>query len=192
MSFIRSREKEINCKIIYYGPAFSGKTASLHALYKKTNPNQRGKLTTLSESGENNLFFDFLPLSLGEINGYKVRLHVYTVPGQIVYDSSRTLIFKGVDGVVFVADSQIGKLEDNFESWNNLQKNLKNHHIPFQTVPMAIQYNKQDLKHVVPAEDLRDLFANRSLLEFETVATEGKQVLECFQAVAKQVLKELK
>lgn len=191
MSFINPQEKEINCKIAYYGAPFSGKSTSLHCLHEKTAPGHRGKIVSMSEEGDQTLFFDFLPLSLGKVKGYKIRFHLYTVPGQVVYDSARKIILKGIDGVIFVVDSQIERLEENLESWKNLQASLKNHQIDLQTVPMALQYNKRDLPNVLPVEELRKLFNARDLPEFESVATEGKNVMECFQTVAKKVLLEL-
>jgi signal recognition particle receptor subunit beta len=192
VSFINAREKEINCKIAYFGPAFSGKTTTLRHIHEKTSPGHRGKITTLSGADDKTLFFDFLPLSLGKVKDYNVRIHVYTVPGQVIYDSSRTIILKGVDGIVFVLDSQIEKLEDNLESWRNLEKSLKGSGLDFKTIPIALQYNKRDLSNRMPSEEFRTLFNERGLPEFETVATQGKNVMECFQTIAKQVLQELK
>jgi signal recognition particle receptor subunit beta len=192
MSFINPQEKEIICKIAYYGPAMAGKSTSLRYIYEKTNPGHRGKLVSLSEEQDRTLFFDFLPLSLGKVKGYTIRVHLYTVPGQVLYDSSRKIILKGIDGVIFVVDSQIEKLEENLESWKNLEKNLKNHDVDFRTAPIVLQYNKRDLPNTLPVEELRRIFNHRDLPEFETVATEGKQVMECFQTMAKKVLLELK
>ncbi len=191
MSFINPKEKEINCKIAYYGPAFSGKTTTIRCAYEKTSPKKRGPLTTLSEGGHDDLFFDFLPLTLGTVKEYKVRFHLYTVPGQVIYDNSRTILLKGIDGIIFVADSQISRIDDNLESWKNLQINLKNHNINFATLPMALQLNKRDLPNVMPAAALRELFEPRQLPVFESVATKGKNVMECFNSVAKWVLQEL-
>lgn len=190
MSFINAREKEINCKIAYFGPAHSGKTTSFRHIYEETSPGHRGKITTLSGADEGPLFFDFLPLSLGKVKDYSVRLHLYTVPGQVVYDSSRTIILKGVDGVVFVLDSSLERLEDNLESWRNLEKSLKNAGIDFKTVPIVLQYNKRDVVDCMPVEELRALFNARNMPEFETVATRGKNVMNCFQTMAKKVLQE--
>lgn len=191
MSFIKPREKEINCKIVYFGPAGAGKTTSVSFLHKKTAPGRRGDIVTLSKTDDKNLFFDFLPLTLGKVKDYTVRIHVYTLPGQVVYDASRTLILKGIDGLIFTIDSQMEKLEENVESWKNLQKSLKNHGIDVRTLPVALQYNKRDLGNLMPVEALREIFNDRELPEFETVATTGKNVMECFQATAKKVLQEL-
>lgn len=192
MSFINPQAKEINCKIVYYGPPHSGKSTTLRQIYEKTSPDHRGKMASLSDRENSSLFFDFLPLSLGTVKGHTIRFHVYTVPGLAFYDSARTIILKGVDGVIFVVDSCMDKLEGNLESWKNLQTNLKNHDVNFHTVPMALQYNKRDLDTILPAEELRRLFNTRGLPEFETIATRGENVMECFQAVAKKVLVELK
>lgn len=192
MSFVNTRDKEINCKIAYFGPAFSGKTTSLRHIYSKTSPGHRGKITTLSGADDKTLFFDFLPLTLGKVKDYSVRLHVYTVPGQVIYDSSRTIILKGVDGIVFVADSQVEKLEDNLESWKNLEKSLKNAGLDFKTIPITLQYNKRDLSNRMPVDEFHNLLNTRECPEFETIATQGKNVMECFQTIAKQVLQELK
>jgi hypothetical protein len=193
MSFINSQQKEINCKIIYYGPASAGKSTSLQAVYEKTAPSRRGKIVSLSDDSDRTLFFDFLPLTVGKVKGYTIRLHLYTVPGQKAYDSSRKIILKGTDGIIFVADSQFDRLEENLESWKNLQASLKLHDVNFQTVPMALQLNKRDLPHILPAEELSEVFAGRTgIPSFETVATKNKNVMDCFQAVAKQVLAGLK
>lgn len=192
MSFINPREKSVNCKIAYFGPAAAGKTTSLNCIYEKTSPGRRGQMITLSKAEDRTLFFDFLPLSLGKVKDYTVRIHLYTVPGQVIYDSSRSIILKGVDGVIFIVDSQIEKMEENLESWKNLQKSLKGSGVDFRTIPIALQYNKRDLTNRMPPPELRELFNDRDLPEFETVATEGRQVMECFQSVAKKVLQELK
>ena len=191
MSFINPKEKEISCKIAYYGPAFAGKTTTIRSAYEKMSPGKRGKISTLSEASNANLYFDFLPLTLGKVKDYQVYFHLYTVPGQVIYDNSRTIILKGMDGVIFVADSQMDRVEDNLESWKNLQINLKNHNINFDTVPMALQFNKRDLPNVMPTDELSSLFNTRELPVFESVATKGKNVMECFNTVAKWVLKEL-
>ncbi len=194
MSFLDPREKELNCKIAYFGPVAAGKTTSLRTIYEKTAPGRRGEILTLSKESDRTLFFDFLPLSLGKVRDYTVRFHLYTVPGQVIYDSARTIILKGIDAVVFVIDSQIERLEENLESWKNLQKSLKNNDIDFRTIPITLQYNKRDLGNRMPLEELKGLFNDRAipLPEFETVATQGKQIMECFQETAKRVLKDMK
>lgn len=192
MSFINPQKKEINCKIVYYGPDFSGKATTLRRIYEKTAPSSRGKIVSLSDEQDRTLFFDFLPLSMGKVKDYTIRFHLYTVPGQVLYDSARKLILRGIDGVVFVVDSQIERLEDDLESWKHLQANLANHDVDPQTVPMALQLNKRDLPNAIPTAEMRQLFNHRNLPEFETTATKGRGVMECFHSVAKQVLKGLR
>src|SRR5882724_178737 len=141
MSFINYSSREINCKIVYYGPGLCGKTTNLQYIYNKTSPSAKGKMISLATETERTLFFDFLPLSLGEIRGFKTRFHLYTVPGQVFYDASRKLILKGVDGVVFVGDSQIERMEANQESLENLRDNLKEQCDDIEKVPLVMQYN---------------------------------------------------
>ncbi|HXC62492.1 MAG TPA: gliding-motility protein MglA, partial [Nitrospiria bacterium] len=150
MSFINYSSREINCKIVYYGPGLGGKTTNLIYIYKKTSPDSKGKMISLATETERTLFFDFLPLSLGNIRGFKVRFHLYTVPGQVFYDASRKLILRGVDGVVFVADSQVERMEANIESIDNLRKNLQDQGFNLDAISYTIQYNKRDLPNVVP------------------------------------------
>src|ERR671927_19802 len=154
MSFINYMAREINCKIVYYGPGLCGKTTNLQYIYERTNPEAKGKMISLATETERTLFFDFLPLSLGEIRGFKTRFHLYTVPGQVFYDASRKLILKGVDGVVFVADSQIERMEANVESLQNLEKNLKEQGYDLSKIPYVLQLNKRDLPNIIPAEDM--------------------------------------
>src|ERR1700754_3971592 len=156
MSFINYMAREINCKLVYYGPGLCGKTTNLQYIYERTNPEAKGKMISLATETERTLFFDFLPLSLGEIRGFKTRFHLYTVPGQVFYDASRKLILKGVDGVVFVADSQEARLEANVESIRNLDKNLKEQGYDIATIPYVIQYNKRDLPEIATVEELRE------------------------------------
>ena len=156
MSFINYSSREINCKIVYYGPGLCGKTTNLHYIYAKTSPDAKGKMISLATETERTLFFDFLPLSLGEIRGFKTRFHLYTVPGQVFYDASRKLILKGVDGVVFVADSQIERMEANIESLENLRLNLTEQGYDLDKLPYVIQYNKRDLPNAAPMEQLRE------------------------------------
>ena len=155
MSFINYSSREINCKLVYYGPGLCGKTTNLHYIYAKTSPDAKGKMISLATETERTLFFDFLPLSLGEIRGFKTRFHLYTVPGQVFYDASRKLILKGVDGVVFVADSQIERMEANIESLENLRLNLTEQGYDLDKLPYVIQYNKRDLPNAAPMEQLR-------------------------------------
>jgi signal recognition particle receptor subunit beta len=192
MSFINYSSREINCKIVYYGPGLCGKTTNLQYIYTKTNPEARGKMISLATETERTLFFDFLPLSLGEIRGFKTRFHLYTVPGQVFYDASRKLILKGVDGVCFVADSQEGRLEANIESLDNLRVNLAEQGFNLDKLPFVMQYNKRDLPGALPLETLRAELNKANVPEFEAVAATGVGVFDTLKAVAKLVLTELK
>ncbi len=192
MSFINYMAREINCKIVYYGPGLCGKTTNLQYIYERTNPDAKGKMISLATETERTLFFDFLPLSLGEIRGFKTRFHLYTVPGQVFYDASRKLILKGVDGVIFVADSQIERLEANQESLENLRTNLAEQGYSLEKVPFVIQYNKRDLPNVVPVEELRELLNPTRVPDYEANARSGMGVFDTLKAVSKLVLTELK
>ncbi|MGE5174060.1 MAG: GTP-binding protein [Betaproteobacteria bacterium] len=192
MSFINYSSREINCKIVFYGPGLCGKTTNLQWIYKKTNPDSKGKMISLATETERTLFFDFLPLALGEIRGFKTRFHLYTVPGQVFYDASRKLILKGVDGVVFVADSQIERMEANIESVENLRLNLTEQGYDLDKIPYVIQYNKRDLPNVVPLEEMKKALNPRSVPDYEAVATDGMGVFDTLKAIAKLVIMELK
>jgi signal recognition particle receptor subunit beta len=192
MSFINYMAREINCKIVYYGPGLCGKTTNLQYIYEKTNPDAKGKMISLATETERTLFFDFLPLSLGEIRGFKTRFHLYTVPGQVFYDASRKLILKGVDGVIFVADSQMERLEANQESVENLRTNLAEQGYSLEKIPYVIQYNKRDLPNVVPVDELRALINPMKVPDFEANARQGGGVFDTLKAVSKAVLNELK
>ena len=192
MSFINYSSREINCKIVYYGPGLCGKTTNLQYIYNKTNPDAKGKMISLATETERTLFFDFLPLALGEIRGFKTRFHLYTVPGQVFYDASRKLILKGVDGVVFVADSQIERMEANVESVENLRLNLAEQGYSMDQTPCVIQYNKRDLPNAAPLDEMKNLLNPTGLSDFEACATDGKGVFETLKAVARSVLRDLK
>ncbi|MFN8652698.1 MAG: GTPase domain-containing protein [Gemmatimonadales bacterium] len=155
MSMINYASREINCKLVYYGPGLGGKTTNLEFVYNKVSPNSRGKLISLATETERTLFFDFLPVDLGTIRGFKTRFHLYTVPGQVYYNASRKLILKGVDGVVFVADSQIERMEANIESMQNLYDNMAQHGYNLTTIPFLIQYNKRDLPNAATIRELQ-------------------------------------
>ena len=192
MSFINYLSREINCKIVYYGPGLCGKTTNLQFIYNRTNPDAKGKMISLATETERTLFFDFLPLEIGEIRGFKTRFHLYTVPGQVFYDASRKLILKGVDGVVFVADSQMLRMEANIESMDNLRTNLTEQGYNLDTLPYVIQYNKRDMPAICSVDELsRELNPHR-VPEFNAVATTGEGVFETLKSVAKLVLTELK
>ncbi len=192
MSFINYSSREINCKIVYYGPGLGGKTTNLQYIYKKTSPQAKGKMISLATETERTLFFDFLPLSLGEIRGFRTRFHLYTVPGQVFYDASRKLILKGVDGVVFVADSQVERLEANIESMANLRDNLKEQGYDITKIPLAVQYNKRDLANVIAVSELRRLLNPMGRPDFEAVSVSGQGVFDTLKSIAKLVLIELK
>ncbi len=192
MSFINYSSREINCKIVYYGPGLCGKTTNLQFIYRKTNPQARGKMISLATETDRTLFFDFLPISLGDIRGFKTRFHLYTVPGQVFYDASRKLILKGVDGVVFVADSQMERMEANTESFDNLRSNLREQGYDLDTLPLILQWNKRDLPNVVPVDEMEKALNPRSLPSFEAVAPEGIGIFETLKAIAKLVLIELR
>src|SRR5204862_2149167 len=192
MSFINYSSREINCKIVYYGPGLCGKTTNLQYIYANTNQQAKGKMISLATETERTLFFDFLPLSLGEIRGFKTRFHLYTVPGQVFYDASRKLILKGVDGVIFVADSQMERLEANQESVENLRTNLAEQGYSLEKIPYVIQYNKRDLPNVGTVEELRQVLNPASVPDYEAVARTGIGVFDTLKAVSKLVLTELK
>ena len=192
MSFINYASREINCKIVYYGPGLCGKTTNLQFIYNKTAEESKGKMISLATETERTLFFDFLPLALGEIRGFKTRFHLYTVPGQVFYDASRKLILKGVDGIVFVADSQEERFDANIESMENLKDNLEEQGFDLEKLPFVIQYNKRDLPNVSSMEELSHLLNPRKVPELEGCAMSGEGVFETLKAVAKLVLNDLK
>ncbi len=191
MSFINYASREINVKLVYYGPGLCGKTTNLQYVYEKTNPNAKGKLISLATETDRTLFFDFLPLDLGTVRGFKTRFHLYTVPGQVFYDASRKLILKGVDGVVFVADSQEARMDANMESVENLKTNLEDHGFDLATIPYVLQLNKRDLPTAVPLEEILRALRLKNEPYFEAVAVKGIGVFDTLKACAKQVLMEL-
>ncbi|MEJ5166964.1 MAG: GTPase domain-containing protein [Thermoanaerobaculia bacterium] len=192
MTFINYSAREINIKLVYYGPGLGGKTTNLQWIYNKTDPEAKGKMISLATETDRTLFFDFLPLDLGTVKGFKTRFHLYTVPGQVFYDASRKLILKGADGVVFVADSQEARMEANIESLKNLEKNLKEQGYDLRTIPYALQFNKRDLPSAVPVEEMYRLLNYKGEPTFEAIATRGIGVFETLKAIAKLVLMELK
>jgi mutual gliding-motility protein MglA len=192
MTFINYASKEINCKIVYYGPGLCGKTTNLQYIYNKTAPEAKGKMISLATEADRTLFFDFLPLDLGTIRGFKTRFHLYTVPGQVFYDASRKLILKGVDGVVFVADSQEERCEANAESIRNLETNLHDHGFDLREIPYALQFNKRDLPTAMAVERMYRMLNFKREPTFEAVATTGQGVFDTLKSVAKQILIELR
>jgi mutual gliding-motility protein MglA len=192
LTFINYASREINCKIVYYGPGLGGKTTNLQYIYDSTAQQAKGKLISLATETDRTLFFDFLPLDLGTVRGFKTRFHLYTVPGQVFYDASRKLILKGVDGVVFVADSQRERMDANVESLYNLDDNLKQHGYDLMKVPYVLQFNKRDLPNAVSFDELKKELLRKDEAVFEAVASRGVGVFDTLKAVAKQVLMELR
>lgn len=192
MTFINYASREINCKIVYYGPGLCGKTTNLQYIYDSTAQEAKGKLISLATETDRTLFFDFMPLELGTVRGFKTRFHLYTVPGQVYYDASRKLILKGVDGVVFVADSQEARFDANIESLYNLEENLASQGYDLMKLPYVLQLNKRDLPNIVPIEDLTNELRRKDEPVFEAVAMNGTGVFDTLKAVAKQVLTELR
>jgi signal recognition particle receptor subunit beta len=192
LSFINFAAREINCKIVYYGAGLGGKTTNLQVIYQKTADQQKGKMISLATETERTLFFDFLPLDLGSVRGFKTRIHLYTVPGQVFYDASRKLILRGVDGIVFVADSQEQRMDANVEALENLMSNLKEHGYDFNKIPYVLQLNKRDLPNILPVEMLATELRKKNEPIVEAVAFQGVGVFETLKEIAKQVLQELK
>lgn len=192
MPFINFPAREINCKLVYYGPGLGGKTANLQWVYDHTTSNQKGKMVSLATETDRTLFFDFLPLDLGSVRGFRTRFHLYTVPGQVFYEASRRLILKGADGVVFVADSQEERLDANLETLDNLREHLKDHNLDFETIPYVLQLNKRDLPNILSVEELRKQLNVKSEPAVEAVAVTGQGVFDTLKEVAKLVLADLK
>lgn len=192
MSFINYANREINCKIVYFGPGLSGKTTNITQIYRTVNPNLRGKLITLNTEMDRTLFFDFLPLELGKISGFNARFHLYTVPGQVFYEASRRLILKGADGVVFVADSQKDRMDANYEAIRDLKESLESYNVEFDELPYALQLNKRDMDDICDAQFLVQELRIAQEPVYEAVATTNQGVQETFKDVAKQVLRNLK
>jgi len=192
LSFINFAAREINCKIVYYGAGLGGKTTNLQVIYQKTADQQKGKMISLATETERTLFFDFLPLDLGSVRGFKTRIHLYTVPGQVFYDASRKLILRGVDGIVFVADSQEQRMDANVEALENLMSNLREHGYDFNKIPYVLQLNKRDLPNILPIDLLSTELRKKNEPIVEAVAFQGVGVFETLKEIAKQVLTELK
>lgn len=191
MSLINYASREINCKIVYYGPGLGGKTTNIKYIYSKISPGIRGKLISLATELDRTLFFDFLPVDVGTIKGFKTRFHLYTVPGQVYYNASRKLILKGVDGIIFVADSQIERFDDNINSRENMKENLAILGLYINNLPLVIQYNKRDLPNISPIDKLSGVLNPRSAPYFEAVATQGIGVFDTLKACSKLVIRTL-
>lgn len=192
MSFVNYVNKEVNCKIVYYGPGLGGKTTNIQYVYQKTSGDNKGNIISLNTENERTLFFDFLPLDLGEIRGFKTRFHLYTVPGQVFYEASRKLILRGVDGVVFVADSQVERMEANLESLKSLEKNLTEQGYDISKIPMVMQWNKRDLPNTTAVKDLHSALNKWGVPEYEAVAMKGTGVFDTLKMISKLVLMNLK
>ena len=191
MSMINYASREINCKIVYYGPGLGGKTTNLEYIYSKVAPDTRGKLISLATETERTLFFDFLPVDLGTIRGFKTRFHLYTVPGQVYYNASRKLILKGVDGIVFVADSQVDRLDANIEAMANLYENLQEYGLDLRELPFVIQYNKRDLPNISSTDELEENLNPERVPYLEAVGFRGVGVFDTLKQVSKLVIKAL-
>lgn len=192
MAVLNYAAREITCKIVYCGPGLSGKTVNLQQIYKMVSPDRRGELVSLATETERTLFFDFLPLDLGTVQGFKLRFQLYTTPGQALYEASRKLILRGVDGLVFVVDSQRSRLEENVRIFESLKKELAAVGYDFNTLPFVFQYNKRDLPEIVSVEELNEkLNPDGKYKYFEAVAIEGKGVMETLKAISQEVLLKL-
>ncbi|NIA22823.1 MAG: gliding-motility protein MglA [Proteobacteria bacterium] len=191
MSLINYASREISCKIVYYGPGLGGKTTNIKYIYSKISPNAKGNLISLATELDRTLFFDFLPVNLGNIRGFKTRFHLYTVPGQVYYNASRKLILKGVDGIIFVADSQVERLEDNIDSLQNMLENLQEYNLNLASVPLVLQYNKRDLPNISTVDELENILNPQKLSSFEAVAVQGIGVFETLKAISKLVIRNL-
>ena len=193
MSLVNFTTREITCKIVYYGPGRSGKTTNLHYIYGRVPESRRGRMVSLATQTDRTLFFDFLPIDLGQISGFTTRFQLYTVPGQVYYNATRRLVLQGADGVVFVADSQARQLDENLESLQNLQANLLDHSIDIRTMPLALQYNKQDLPRelILQPAELDDALNFRAVPSFPADALHGNGVFETLKSITELVLRRL-
>jgi signal recognition particle receptor subunit beta len=192
MAFVDFSAREIHCKIVYYGPGLCGKTKNLQFLHERTSPSRRGQLISLATPNERTLFFDFLPLDVGSLRGFQTRLHLYTVPGQVFYDAARRAILRGVDGIVFVADSQEARLAANVESIRNLEKNLREQGYEIAEIPYVLQLNKRDLPSAMPAAELSRRLAIKGEPTLEATAATGAGVFETLKSIARLVLLDLR
>ncbi len=184
--------KEINCKIVYYGSGLSGKTTNIEYIYSNIDPANRGKMFSIKTDTERTLFFDFLPINIGTVKGMKLRVHVYSVAGQVFYDSSRRLILKGCDGIVFVVDAQKERMDANIESFNNLKTNLLMNSVILEKIPLVIQYNKTDLPNAMSVDEMRNIFnPEEKYEEFVACALEGKSVFDTFKTIMRMVIKKI-
>ena len=192
MSFVNSVTREVNCKIVYVGTGLSGKTTNVQYIYENTQTDRAGKLVSLSTENERTLFFDFLPLSVGEVRGYKTRFHLYTIPGQTFYEASRDFILKGVDGVVFVVDSAPERMDANVEAWDQFQQALLRQGYDLARIPIVFQYNKRDLSNAATREELEKTFNLAKKPSFDAVANRGEGVMETLERISQMVMDALR
>ncbi len=191
MASVNYALKEISCKIVYYGPGMCGKTTNLQYIHQQTMPDKRGNMVSLATPGERTLFFDFLPLEASRIHGFRTKFQLYTVPGQVMYNSTRKLVLRGVDGVIFVCDSQWEKARENLESFRNLMDNLGSYGYSLETTPYVVQYNKRDLPNIAPVEYMQYVINPRQVPSFEGIAIRGDGVFEALDAICTLVLANL-
>ncbi len=193
MSLVNFTTREITCKIVYYGPGRSGKTTNLHYIYGRVPDSRRGRMVSLATQTDRTLFFDFLPIDLGQISGFSTRFQLYTVPGQVYYNATRRLVLQGADGVVFVADSQARQLDENVESMQNLHANLLEQGLDVRSIPMVLQYNKQDLppELILRAPELDEALNFRTWPSFPADAINGRGVFETLKGISEGVLRKL-
>lgn len=183
--------KEVNCKVVYYGPGLSGKTTNLEVVHNKAPKSNIGELTSIATEGDRTLFFDFLPLNLGHVAGMQTKFQIYTVPGQVYYNSTRKLVLQGADGIVFVADSRRGKMDENIESLKNLEDNLEEYGLDIDTIPLVFQYNKRDLDDIHTVEELQEILNRFEAPYFEAVAVTGDGVFPTLKKLSSMVLEHL-
>lgn len=188
---INFAKREINCKLVYYGPGLSGKTTNLEVVHKKAPASKKGELTSIATEGDRTLFFDYMPLELGKVGGMNTKFQLYTVPGQVYYNATRKLVLQGADGVVFVADSQPEKIEENIESFQNLEDNLKEQGLKLSELPLVVQWNKRDLPNAVPTDQLSAQVNKYNSPTFEAVAVTGEGVFPTLKKLAQMVLEKL-
>ena len=193
MSLVNYSTREITCKIVYYGPGRSGKTTNLHYIYGQVPGDRKGKMVSLATQTDRTLFFDFLPLDLGTISGFTTKFQLYTVPGQVYYQTTRKLVLQGADGVVFVGDSQARQLEENIESLQDLHANLSEQGVDARTVPLVLQYNKQDLPHdlIMSPAEMDEALNFRGVPSFPADALHGPGVFETLRRISELVLRKL-
>ena len=192
MASVNYALKEISCKIVYYGPGMCGKTTNLQYIHQHTTADRRGNLVSLATPGERTLFFDFLPLEAPSLHGFETKFQVYTVPGQVMYNSTRKLVLRAVDGIIFVADSQWEKMRENVESFRNMEDNLASYVYSLETTPYVIQYNKRDLGEVMPVNLMQYVLNPRQVPHFDAVALDGAGVFESLNAICRLVLANLR